>query len=416
MRSGGSRRARACTAANEQFVDTPTREKGPFLWDAANESEGIMRAYGDQNMSWQALRDVARGQARYWPGGQVNAVYPNGDGARTFATSRRATPSGSGATTPRRATRSRPGPATRRRRKVVAWLWSARQAGTGLLYGLADTSNGDPVYGYDLSVAADTASNVLAVNAFNRVAQLAALASDAAGAADNGRRGRPSWPRRSTPCCAGATACTSTGSTPTAPRAATPRRRPTHCRSPTAWCRRPTSPRWERTSPSLGIDVGPNHGLELLRGLAAAGMQEAMVHTLTDTSIPGLGPHRGGRRDLHLGGLEAERPHRRLHVARVGLLCAGRDAGVPSRGHPAGRPMPTAPSALSSAPPSAGLDRGRGLGADDGRTRAGVVAAAGQGHDARLTVPTNATATVRLPAGSPSSVRRRPSPWPRRPA
>src|SRR6185437_9167184 len=38
---------------------------------------------------------------------------------------------------------------------------------------------------------------------------------------------------------------------------------------------------------SLGIDVGPNHGLELLRALAAAGMPEAMVHTLTDTSIPG---------------------------------------------------------------------------------------------------------------------------------
>ena len=38
---------------------------------------------------------------------------------------------------------------------------------------------------------------------------------------------------------------------------------------------------------SLGIDVGPNHGLELLRGLAAAGMPDAMVHLLTDTSIPG---------------------------------------------------------------------------------------------------------------------------------
>ena len=38
---------------------------------------------------------------------------------------------------------------------------------------------------------------------------------------------------------------------------------------------------------SLGIDVGPNHGLELLRGLAAAGLPEALVHTLTDASIPG---------------------------------------------------------------------------------------------------------------------------------
>ena len=107
--------ARSCLyCSNEQFVDTPTREKGPFLWDASNESEGVMRAYGDQNMTWQALRDVARGQARYWPDGQVNAVYPNGDGARTSPPPRRAIPSGCGATTPRRATAPRSVRCTRR--------------------------------------------------------------------------------------------------------------------------------------------------------------------------------------------------------------------------------------------------------------------------------------------------------------
>ena len=42
---------------------------------------------------------------------------------------------------------------------------------------------GDPFYGYDLAVAADTASNVLGVNAFNRIAQLADLAGDVPGAA-----------------------------------------------------------------------------------------------------------------------------------------------------------------------------------------------------------------------------------------
>ena len=79
--------ARSCLyCSQEQFVDTPTREKGQFTWDAANESEAIMRCYGDQNLSWQGLRDVARGQARYWPDGRTNAVYPNGDGARSFAT------------------------------------------------------------------------------------------------------------------------------------------------------------------------------------------------------------------------------------------------------------------------------------------------------------------------------------------
>ena len=48
--------------SQEQFVDTPTREKGQFVWDASNESEGVMRAYGDQNLTWQGLRDVLRGQ------------------------------------------------------------------------------------------------------------------------------------------------------------------------------------------------------------------------------------------------------------------------------------------------------------------------------------------------------------------
>ena len=67
--------------------------------------------------------------------------------------------------------------------RVGDWLWGARQAGTGLLYGLADTPEGAPIYGYDLNVAADTASNVLAVNALNRIAQLADVAGDASGAA-----------------------------------------------------------------------------------------------------------------------------------------------------------------------------------------------------------------------------------------
>jgi alpha-L-rhamnosidase len=38
---------------------------------------------------------------------------------------------------------------------------------------------------------------------------------------------------------------------------------------------------------SLGIKVEPNHGLELMRALAAADMPAAMVRTLTDASVPG---------------------------------------------------------------------------------------------------------------------------------
>ena len=260
-------------------------------------------------MSWQALRDVARGQARYWPGGQVNAVYPNGDGARTFATStaryaewlwRYYTSTGDSA----RRVALYPSVA-----RVADWLWSARQAGTGLLYGLADTSNGDPVYGYDLSVAADTASNVLAVNAFNRVAQLAAVAGDAAGqqpgraragqlaAAINAalRRpdgiyvdgidanGAPERPRLPGGQRAGAGLRRRAGGR--RGRGRRVRGEPRHRRRAQPRPRAP--PRARRRRHARG------HGAHADRHLHAR-----------------LGPHRGGRRDLHLGGLEAERPHR----------------------------------------------------------------------------------------------------------
>ena len=146
-------------------------------------------------------------------------MYPNGDGARFFGTSTALYPEWVWRyylSTGDKATALAHYSSTA---KVAAWLWSARQAGTGLLYGLGDTSNGDPVYGYDLSVAADTASNVLAVNAFNRVAQLATLADDRGGAA--------LWQARATQLAAAvnavaapdATASTWTVSTPTAPRA-----------------------------------------------------------------------------------------------------------------------------------------------------------------------------------------------------
>ena len=73
--------------SQEQFIDTPTREKGQFLWDAANESQTVMRTYGEQNLSWQGLRDMVRAQARYWATtGQVNEVYPNDDGPQDYPT------------------------------------------------------------------------------------------------------------------------------------------------------------------------------------------------------------------------------------------------------------------------------------------------------------------------------------------
>jgi alpha-L-rhamnosidase len=68
--------------SQEQFLDTPTREKGQFLGDAYDVSQATMAAFGERSMTFEALRDFARSQARYWPDGRVNAVYPNNDANR----------------------------------------------------------------------------------------------------------------------------------------------------------------------------------------------------------------------------------------------------------------------------------------------------------------------------------------------
>ena len=391
-----------CT--HEQFVDTPTREKGQFLWDASNESEGIMRAYGDQNMTWQALRDIARGQARYWPAGQVNAVYPNGDGARTFGTSTARYPewlwryytSTGDIRTVTALFDSVSG--------AVNWLWSTRQAGTGLLYGLADTDNGDPIYGYDLAVAADTASNVLAVNAMRRMAQLAAAVNDAPVA--------QTWQARATQMAAAVNALLRRGDGVYVDGVDANGAQSGHASQeanalalaygvvPAA-----TTAAVGAYVAGLGIDVGPNHGLELLRGLAAAGMPDAMVHLLTDTSIPGWA------HIVAAGGTftwEVWKPSDLIgdsmsHGWGSSALVAMQETLL---GVTLGAPDAAGRVRAVVAPPSAGLDRAQG----SVPTVAGPVRVSwqrrGKGMAMALTVPANAMAQVRLPtSGGPSSVR-----------
>lgn len=396
--------ARSCLfCSQEQFVDTPTREKGPFLWDGANESEGIMRAWGDQNQTWQALRDVERGQARYWPGGQVNAVYPNGDGARTFATStarypewlwRYASATGD-LTTVQRLSAS----VTR----AVAWLWSTRQPSTGLLYGLADPDNGDPVYGYDLSVAADTASNVLAVNAMRRLALLATMTGDAAATV--------LWQGRATQLAAAVNAALRRsdgvyvdGIDANGAQSAHASQEANALALAYGVVPDASVAAVGRYVAGLGIQVGPNHGLELLRGLAAAGLYEAMVHTLTDTSVPGWA------HSVAAGGTftwEVWKPSDLIgdslsHGWGSSALVAMQESllGVQFEGldeHGSLQVLVT--------PPASGLDRAQG----SVPTIAGPVVVAwrrrGQGITMTLTVPVNVVASVRLPAGTPSSVR-----------
>ena len=76
----------ALYGVQEQFVDTPTREKGQFLADAVNISYATMALFGEHAYTAQALREFGWSAARYWNQGddcgRYNAVYPNGDGKR----------------------------------------------------------------------------------------------------------------------------------------------------------------------------------------------------------------------------------------------------------------------------------------------------------------------------------------------
>jgi alpha-L-rhamnosidase len=72
--------------AQEQFLDTPTREKGGFLVDSLNESLAAMAAYGERLLTRRTLHEFLDSMEQYWSSaadwGRMNAVYPNGDGAR----------------------------------------------------------------------------------------------------------------------------------------------------------------------------------------------------------------------------------------------------------------------------------------------------------------------------------------------
>ncbi len=68
--------------AQEQFVDTPTREKGAFLGDAWAQGVPAMTTMGDRAYNLRIMLEFLDSQDQYWPDGRLNAVYPNNDGKR----------------------------------------------------------------------------------------------------------------------------------------------------------------------------------------------------------------------------------------------------------------------------------------------------------------------------------------------
>jgi alpha-L-rhamnosidase len=74
------------TCAQEEFVDTPTREKGGFLLDGAVQSTVAMPVLNERALTRRTLGEFLRSMEQHWskPGdrGRINAVYPNKDGGR----------------------------------------------------------------------------------------------------------------------------------------------------------------------------------------------------------------------------------------------------------------------------------------------------------------------------------------------
>ena len=134
-------------------------------------------------MTSQALRDFARSQARYWPDGRVNAVYPNGDGKRDIPDSTEDYVEWVWKywmTTGDRDQLAALYPVVR---NITDYLARAIDPKTGLvtnlpggggdyLYGIVDWPP-QMRYGYDMNTAARTTINVLAVDDFRRVAAMA---------------------------------------------------------------------------------------------------------------------------------------------------------------------------------------------------------------------------------------------------
>jgi alpha-L-rhamnosidase len=180
----------ALYSVQQQFVDTPTREKGQFLQDAVNISFATMAAWRERDATQKAIDEFVASQLRHWPDGRVNAVYPNGDGRRDIPDFTLVLPlwvQRYHLETGDLALLRRAYPALA---NIAAYAWRHRDASTGLItrltggsgpyeFGIVDWPPSGR-FGYDRSQAALTTVNILAVASLRATAAIA----DALGSSD----------------------------------------------------------------------------------------------------------------------------------------------------------------------------------------------------------------------------------------
>ena len=394
----------ALYTSQEQFIDTPTREKGQFLWDAANESETVMRTYGEQNLSWQGLRDMARAQARYWAAtGQVNEVYPNDDGPQNYPTFTARYPEWVWRyylSTGDIATLAALFPTLQR----LSDFWAGTiDTATGLVSGQPLSTNGDRQYGYDYDTNADSTLNILTANAFNRIGEIASVLGHGGVAAAQAARGAALAGAVNSLLVRGdglyVDGLTTAG-------AQSPHASQLTNAAALAYGIVPAdrSAAVARYVASLDISVEPDHGMELLRGVHAGGLDSEVVRLLTDTSFPGWAAI------LQSGGTftwETWTPSDLIgdsmsHGWGSSALVAMQEVllGATPTAASAGGP----PTVVTITPPSGGLTHASGA----FPTPAGNFSVTWQRTSSSITVgvgvPPNAAAHVRLPGASLSHV------------
>ena len=150
----------------EQFVDTPTREKGSWLGDGRNESQTALDAFGDVNLTRRALVEFAQSQARYWPNGAINKLYPTSLGAQEIPEGTEVYPDWVWQYwihTGDRAALALLYPVVV---KVSDHLWSFVDHADGLITNMTGNAG-------SFQFATDSQLNLLAVNVFHRVGNMA---------------------------------------------------------------------------------------------------------------------------------------------------------------------------------------------------------------------------------------------------
>jgi alpha-L-rhamnosidase len=182
-------------SVQHQFVDTPTREKGQFLGDAADISYATMGAWFERDATQKAIREFIQSQSRYWNSGtllgRLNAVYPNGDGRRDIPDYTEMFVNWVWRYYEQTGDRTLLEAAYPVMQGVADYVWRHRSAETGLIHDL-EGGSGDYLhgiidwppqgrFGYDTATVARTTVNILGVDVFRRVADAARVLDRPAG-------------------------------------------------------------------------------------------------------------------------------------------------------------------------------------------------------------------------------------------